>query len=273
MNNLIPYITRSFYSMRWQDVLDILIVSFIIYHFILILKGTRAFRMLVGLALLLFLTFLSQWWRLQTVNWLFQNFWQMGIIILVIIFQPELRKALAQAGTTPFYTGPTFRESLILKEIADAAESLSNKKIGGLIVLEREMGLKNYIDSGIPINGEVTKELIVSIFLPYSPLHDGAVIIKHDKVMAACCLLPLSADPRVSKVLGTRHRAALGLSEETDAVVIVISEETGAISVAIGGKLTTELKKESLLRILENLFLKGKVKRRSKLWEIVWGHR
>lgn len=273
MKGLIPYITRSFYSMRWQDVLDILVISFIIYHFILILKGTRAFRMLIGLVVFLVLTFLSQLWRLQTVSWLFQNFWQMGIIILVIIFQPELRKALAQAGTTPFHTGPTFREGLILTEIAEAAESLSNKKIGGLVVLEREVGLKNYIDSGILINGDVTKELLVTIFLPYSPLHDGAVIIRHDKVMAAACLLPLSSDPRVSKVLGTRHRAALGLSEETDAVVIVISEETGSVSVAIGGKLTRELKKENLLKVLENIFLRGKGKRKGKLLGFVWGHR
>jgi len=270
MKEVLPYITRSLYSMRWQDVLDIFVVAFIIYHFILMLKGTRAFRMLVGLVVIILVTILSQWLKLQTLNWLFSNFWQMGIIILVIIFQPELRKALAQVGTTPFYLGAVLREEIVLKEIVDAADYLAKRKIGALIVLEREMGLKNYIDSGIRINGEVTKELLVSIFLPYSPLHDGAVIVRYDKVVAAGCLLPLSTDPRISKVLGTRHRAALGLTEETDAIVVVVSGERGSISVAIGGKLTRELDRDSLFRVLANLFLKnGKVKR--PIW--AWGEK
>jgi len=271
MKEILPYITRSFYSMRWQDVLDIFVVAFVIYHFILMLKGTRAFRMLVGLVVIVLVTILSQWLKLQTLNWLFSNFWQMGIIILVILFQPELRKALAQVGTTPFYLGATVREEMVLREIVDASYYLATKKIGALIVLEREMGLKNYIDSGIRINADVTKELLISIFLPYSPLHDGAVIIRYDRVVAAGCLLPLSTDPRISKVLGTRHRAALGLSEETDAVVVVVSEERGSISVAIGGKLTRELDKESLFRVLANLFLKGTKGRGRSLW--AWGER
>ena len=159
MKEILPYITRSFYSMRWQDVLDIFVVAFVIYHFILMLKGTRAFRMLVGLVVIVLVTILSQWLKLQTLNWLFSNFWQMGIIILVILFQPELRKALAQVGTTPFYLGATMREEMVLREIVDASYYLATKKIGALIVLEREMGLKNYIDSGIRINAskDVTK--------------------------------------------------------------------------------------------------------------------
>jgi diadenylate cyclase len=261
VKELMPYITRSFYSMRWQDVLDILIVSFIIYQFVLMVKGTRAFKMLLGLAVFVMVTFLSQWLKMQTLNWLFSNFWQMGVIILVIVFQPELRKALAQVGTTPFYLGSAFKEEVVLKEIVEAAHVLATRKIGGLIVLKREMGLKNYIDSGIRINADVTEELLISIFLPYSPLHDGAAIIEYDKILAASCILPLSTDPVAGKVLGTRHRAALGLSEETDAVVVVISEETGSVSVAIGGKLTRELDKSSLLRVLNNLFLKRETKK------------
>ncbi len=271
MHDLMPYITRSFYSMRWQDVLDILIVSFVIYQFVLMLKGTRAFKMLLGLAVFVMITFLSQWLKMQTLNWLLSNFWQMGVIILVIVFQPELRKALAQVGTTPFYLGGTFKEEMVLKEIAGAAHTLSTKQIGGLIVLKREMGLKNYIDSGIKINADVTEELLISIFLPYSPLHDGAAIIEYDKILAASCILPLSTDPVIGKVLGTRHRAALGLSEETDAVVVVISEETGAISVAIRGKLTRELDRESLLRVLNNLFLKGETKRGRHQLSVLYG--
>lgn len=268
MKDILPYLTRSFFSMRWQDVLDIFVVAFIIYHFILMLKGTRAFRMLVGVVVIILVTILSQWLKLHTLNWLFSNFWQMGVLILVILFQPELRRALAQVGTTPFYLGATIKEELVLREIVEAAHTLATRKIGGLVVIEREMGLKNYIDSGIRMNADVSKELLISIFLPYSPLHDGAAIIRYDKVVAAACLLPLSTDPRISKVLGTRHRAALGLSEETDAVVVVISEERGAISVAIGGKLTRELDKESLYRVLSNLFLKGGKKGRP-VWAIM----
>ncbi len=268
MKEIIPYLTRSFLSMRWQDVLDILVVAFIIYHFLLMLKGTRAFRMLVGVGVIVFITILSQLLKLQALNWLFSNFWQMGVLILVILFQPELRRALAQMGTTPFYLGGTLKEELVLKEIVEAAHTLATRKIGALIVLEREMGLKNYIDSGIIMRAEVSKELLISIFLPYSPLHDGATIVRYDKIMAAACLLPLSTDPRISKVLGTRHRAALGLSEETDAVVIVVSEESGIISVAIGGKLTRQLDKESLYRVLSNLFLRGGKKGRP-VWALM----
>jgi len=238
-------------GMTWKDVVDILVVSFIIYHGIRIVRGTRASRMLFGLFLLVFLSLVSKWLELKTLMWLFQNFWQVGVLIIVILFQPELRKGLADVGT--FSLGPTFKETLIVDAVVGACEYLSKKKMGALIVFEREMGLKNFIESGVLLDAVVSEELLITIFLPYSPLHDGAVIIRRDRIVAAACLLPLSTDPMISRALGTRHRAAIGLTEETDAVAVVVSEETGIISLAVEGKLKRELSPEELKTILTEL--------------------
>ncbi len=247
-----------------RDVIDILIVSFLVYQIIKMVRGTKAFRMLLGLFFLVLLSLVAKWLELKTLMWLFQNFWQVGILIVVILFQPEFRKGLADVGTI-YPIGPTLRESMVVDAVVSACQYFSKRKIGALIVFEKDMGLKNYIESGIILDAVVSEELIISIFLPYSPMHDGAVIIRNGRIAAAACLLPLSSDPMISKALGTRHRAAIGITEETDAVAVVVSEETGIVSLAVEGKIKRELDAESLKRLLMEL-LYGEEKKRHPVW-------
>lgn len=246
-------------SIRWQDVLDIAIVATILYWIFLILKGTRALKILVGLTFLLAASILSKFAGLYTVDWIVTSFWAQMVLIIVILFQPEIRRALAQIGQTPFYRTMTAgEESRTLEEVIRAVVLMANKRMGAIIVLEREIELKDIVEVGVPLDAKLSKELLLSLFMPYSPLHDGAVIVKGDRLIAAGCFLPLTLSPDVSKMLGTRHRAALGITEETDAVVIVVSEESGSISVIIGGKLTRELDAAALRRVLNRIFLREK---------------
>lgn len=247
-------------TIRWQDILDILLVAFIFYRLILILKGTRTLQMLVGLAVLLLALVVSKWIELYTIDWLVTKFWSQIIIALIILFQPEIRRALAQIGKNPFSNLTPMEEFKTLEEIIRASVSLANKRIGGIIVLEREIELREIVEMGIQLDAKVSREILNSIFLPQSPIHDGAVIIKGDRIIAAGCFLPISLSPDISKVLGTRHRAAMGITEETDAVAITLSEETGTISVIIGGKMTREVDASALRRILTKIFIKERRK-------------
>jgi diadenylate cyclase len=241
---------------RWiLDVLDILLVSVIVYRLLLIIKGTKAAQMLIGLGVLLIASLLSRYLELYTVDWLIQSFWAQAVIALIILFQPEIRRALAQMGEAQFFPSFTSAEELkSLEEIVRAAVALANRKIGALIVIERETSLKDFVEVGTPLDAKVSKELLMSIFHPASPIHDGAVVIKGNRIVAAGCFLPITLSPEVSRALGTRHRAGLGLAEETDAVVIVVSEETGIISLAISGKLETNLDMGKLRNVLTDLF-------------------
>jgi diadenylate cyclase len=244
-------------TLRWQDLLDIAIVATVLYWLFLILKGTRAFQILMGLALLLLASVISKSAELNTVDWLVTSFWSQVVIVLVVLFQPEIRRALAQIGQNPFSRSLTAgEESRTLEEIIRAVVLMANKRMGAIIVLEREIELKDIVEVGVAVDAKLSKELLLSLFMPYSPLHDGAVIIKGDRLIAAGCFLPLTLSPDVSKMLGTRHRAALGVTEETDAVVIVVSEETGAISIIIAGKLTRELDAAALRRVLTRIFVR-----------------
>ncbi|MEK7871454.1 MAG: diadenylate cyclase CdaA [Nitrospirota bacterium] len=243
-------------SIRWQDILDILLVAFISYRLILIIKGTRTFQMLAGLAILLLALIVSQWLELYTINWIFTKFWSQIVIAIIILFQPEIRRALVQIGTNPFSNITPMEEFKTLEEIVKASVSLANKKIGGIIVLEREIDLREIVEMGIQLDAKVSKEILNIIFLPQSPIHDGAVIIKGNRIVAAGCFLPLSLSPDISKIFGTRHRAAMGITEETDAVAIALSEEMGTISVIIGGKMTREVDAATLRRILTKIFIK-----------------
>jgi diadenylate cyclase len=247
------------WTIRWKDILDILLVTFLFYWLFLFLKGTRAFQMLVGVVIFFLLFVLTKLFELYTIDWLVTSFWSQIVLALIILFQPEIRKALAQIGQTPFgrTLSPT-EGSRFLEEIVKACVSLANKRIGAIIVLEREIELKDVVEMGTALDAVVSKEVLISIFLPYSPIHDGAVIIKGGRILAAGCFLPLTLSSDMSKVLGTRHRAALGVTEETDAVVIVVSEETGAISVIVGGKMTRELDAAALRRVLIRIFMKEK---------------
>ena len=246
---------RFFSQLRWQDLIDIIIVSYIIYKIFILVKGTRAARMLIGVGVLLAFSLLSRFLDLYTLDWLIQSFWTQIVIVLIILFQPEIRKALAQMGETPLlHRFSSAEEMKTIEEIVKASQTLANKKIGALIVFERDVSLSEYIEVGVSLDAKVTKELLISIFHPTSPIHDGAVIIKGNRVLAAGCFLPIKLGADLSKTYGTRHRAALGITEETDAVAVIISEETGAISLAVHGQLESSLDMEKLRQRLTNLF-------------------
>jgi diadenylate cyclase len=237
------------------DVIDIAIVAFLLYRIFSLMRGTRAASMFFGLIVLFVLSVVAQWLNLIALNWIVSSLRTVWVIAFVIIFQPELRRALALLGQNRFI-GRFVRmpESGVIPEVVRAVQQLADKRIGALIVLEKDMGLRQYVDTGTPVDARVSAELLGTIFTPPSPLHDGAVILQNDRVVAAGCILPLTQDHRVSQALGTRHRAALGLSEETDAIVIVVSEETGTIGYAEGGKLHRKLDINTLRSDLLNAF-------------------
>ncbi len=247
---------------RWQDLVDIVLMSIIFYRLLLIIKGTRAAQMLIGLGVLLFASLLSRYLELYTMDWLIQSFWAQIVIAIIILFQPEIRRALAQMGETQFLHTLTSAEELkSLEEIVRATIALSNRKIGALIAIERDTSLKDFVEMGTALDAKVSKEVLLSIFHPTSPIHDGAVVIKGNRIIAAGCFLPITTSPEISRSLGTRHRAGIGLSEETDAVIIIVSEETGIISMAINGKLETRLDMGMLRDVLTDLFTTKKVKK------------
>lgn len=232
----------SFHFNLTIDILDVIIVAFLFYRLFLLVRGTRATQMFIGLFLLIILSFVVQWLNLNALNWILSSLKTVWVIAFVILFQPELRKALTQLGQNRilgFFI--KVEESSTVSEIVKACHKLTQSSIGAIIVIEQDVGLRNYIETGTPLDARVTSELLVSVFTPPGPLHDGAVIIEKNRLVAAGCILPLSQNPRLAKSLGTRHRAGLGLSEETDAIVIIVSEETTAISLAVGGKLKRKL--------------------------------
>lgn len=251
ITNLIP---------RWQDVVDIVIVSFILYRLFLLIKGTRAVQLLKGLVVLLIFYTVFRWLDLKTVTFLMQNAAILGAFAIPVIFQPELRRALTHLGQggilfpseTLFVKGKEYFGLIDL--LVQAAKQLSHQQIGALIVLERKTGLKEFVETGTPVDALLSTELLLTIFHPGSPLHDGAVIARANRILAAGTLLPLSENVRGGissrQHLGTRHRAALGLSETCDAICLIVSEETGDISVAIGGRLHRHLSEESLQKLL-----------------------
>jgi len=241
--------------LRWQDAVDILIVSFVIYRVALLIRGTRAMQMVAGLMILGAAYLTSQVLGLFTLNWLLNSFLGSLIVILVVIFQSDIRRALTRVGSRQFFQLFEFRASTatVAEELVQAASWLSAHRIGALIALEQEVGLNEYIDTGRRIDGHLSAELLQTIFMPGSPLHDGAVIVKGDQILAAACLLPLSSNSDVSRALGTRHRAAIGLTEESDAYVIVVSEDNGTISLAHGGTLTRGWEASALRTTLQQI--------------------
>jgi diadenylate cyclase len=239
-------------DLKFLDLVDILILTLIFYRIYRLFKGTRALQVLKGLSILIITLLIAQIAHLQTINWILKNFWAIWIVALIVIFQPELRRALARLGENPLSRLFFPEEEKFIEEITRGVRSLSRRKIGSLIVIERKTGLKNYVETGVRLESRVSSELLNSIFIPKSPLHDGAIIIQENRIAAASCLLPLTQNPSLSKTLGTRHRAALGLSEETDALSIVISEETGSISLAVNGRMTPNLEIRTLQEMLES---------------------
>ena len=247
---------------RWVlDFLDIALMSLVLYRLLLILKGTKAVQMLIGLGILLLASVASRYLELYTIDWLVQSFWAQIVIAIIVLFQPEIRRALAHIGEAQFLTFTKAEELKSLEEIVRASVSLANKKIGALIVIERDTSLKDFIEVGTPLDAKVSRELLASIFHPTSPIHDGAVIIKGNRIAAAGCFLPITLSSELSKALGTRHRAGVGLTEETDAVAIIVSEETGFISMAMDGRLETKLDMGTMRDLLTDMFAAQKGKK------------
>jgi diadenylate cyclase len=248
----------AFVRVGLSDLVDIAAVAFIFYKLLMLMKGTRAIQMLIGLFLLFLASFAAYWLQLDAVRWLISNVAPVGVIAIVVVFQPELRRALARLGQGPLLRSFLREEERgVLDELVQGAQRLSQMKLGGLIVLEQIVGLKSYVETGKVVNAAVSAELIATIFTVPSPLHDGAVIIRGATIVAARCALPLTQNPRYRRVLGMRHQAAVGISEESDAVVVVISEETGGISVAHQGKLYRRLDAKTLHQTLVNLLQEG----------------
>jgi len=237
--------------------IDILIVSYVIYKLLVLIRGTRAIQLLKGMMVILITWFISSYFNLRTLQWLMSQAFTYGVLAIIVIFQPELRRALEQLGRGKLFNRTIYdnQQGKAIGEIIKAVNYLAKRRIGALIILERETGLSDYIETGIILNSDISSQLLINIFIPNTPLHDGAVIIRKDEIMAAACYLPLSENPFISKELGTRHRAAIGLSEISDAVCLIVSEETGQISLALNGEIIRDLAEENLHEILINEML------------------
>ncbi len=235
---------------RWQDAVDIILVSYIIYRILVMVRDTKAMQMLKGFMVLIIAAFIGSQFEFYTINWLLTSLWAVWLISFVIIFQPELRRMLVTLGHRRMFIGLLKEEERLYKEITEACRVMARRKIGALIVLERDVNLKNYIETGTSLDAELTAELLVTIFVPRTPLHDGAVLIRENRLVAAGCILPLSQESTISKKYGTRHRAAIGITEESDAVAVVVSEETHSISLAVGGKMTPAIDPQTLEEML-----------------------
>lgn len=256
------------------DIIDISIVSYVVYKLIMLLRGTRAVQLMKGIIVVLVAWALSVAFNLNTLQWIMNQMFTVGLIAIIIIFQPELRRALEQLGRGRLFSRSSMDEdqdvNIRIGEVIKAMNYLSRRKIGALIVFEKETGLTDYIESGISIGGRISSELLINIFIPNTPLHDGAVIIRNNQLMAAGCYLPLSENPFISKELGTRHRAAIGMSEVSDAVCLIVSEETGQISLSLNGQVVRDIKEESLIsKLFDELKPKAKDRQNpfKKWWE------
>lgn len=233
----------------WKPALEIGLFWFVFYLLFVYIKDSGMVQALKGILFLIGLFFMAQLFELKSIRWILSHLFQISIIGFLIIFQPELRRGLARIGQSPLFK-MFVKEEKIANEIVRAVVSMSKNRVGALIALEREMSLKPYIESGIPLDGVLTSELLMTIFMPNTPFHDGGVIIQGNRVVAVGCLFPLSQSQKLSKVYGTRHRAGLGLSEESDAVVLVVSEETGIISLMVEGRVTQDIDEEKLKQLL-----------------------
>lgn len=237
-------------------IIDLAIVIFLGYKFIKMAKNSRVWQLVKGIALLIILTAVSGWIHLDILHYILTSIMTYGVIVMIVIFQPELRRGLEQLGTNKLTKFFGIDKDIITKtkediyKIVIAAEELSKNKTGGLIVIERDIKIGDIIETGVEINAEVSPQLLVNLFVPNTPLHDGAVVISNNKIAAAACILPLANDKEIAKELGTRHRAAIGISKETDSIAVVVSEETGKISIAKDGTLIADVNEETLKKLL-----------------------
>ncbi|MBG0776684.1 MAG: TIGR00159 family protein [Desulfovibrionaceae bacterium] len=240
-------------NITWRDVLDVGLVTVVFYRLLLLIRGTRAASVLYGLLLLLAVYFGSEFLELYTLNWLLANFLGSLFLVIIILFQADIRRALSEVGAGAFWRR---RQAIVdekLEQLCGAALSLAQKRIGALVVVERGVGLGEYVTRGVEVDARLTKELLISIFYPNTPLHDGAVIVRGDRIISAACILPLAAGPDARREFGTRHRAAMGITEDTDSVAVVVSEERGQVAVAVNGRITGSLDAARLKRVLTRL--------------------
>jgi diadenylate cyclase len=245
----------EFLHLHWRSAFEILLLSVFIYFILRFIRGTRGARVLLGLvSLLLLLTFISQIFELKTITWLLGHFFAFIVVALVVIFQPELRRALAEVGSQPFFFTSSHERAMV-ETLVKAAVVFSSRKVGALIAIERELVLRNISEAGAVLDAKLSQELLEQIFYPNSPLHDGGVVVQNNRIASAACIFPLTQRTDLSKSVGTRHRAAIGLSEETDAVIIIVSEETGNVSIACAGELDQNLSSEKLRASLTNLLV------------------
>jgi len=252
-------VIEMFSNISIRDIIDMAIVAVVFYKLFMLIRETRAEQLIKGLIILLTATKVSEWSKLYVTNYILKNTMTLGLIALLIVFQPELRRALEYIGRSRLLT-KSIAELAVeeldekVKEIVEAVASLSRQKIGALIILERETGINDVIETGNIIEAKISSSLLINIFIPNGPLHDGAVVIRKDKIMAAGCFLPLTENPNLSKELGTRHRAGLGITETSDALAIIVSEETGAISIAKEGKLSRFLDVKTLTKVIKDAY-------------------
>jgi diadenylate cyclase len=242
-------------AITWWDLLDIAIVALVIYEVLKAIRGTRAIQMAVGFSLLVLTFYITRFGHLQTIDWLIRNLLPYMVFAAIVLFQADIRRALAHFGRAPFFRYFLTQEGAeeTIEEITVAASQLSAQRVGAIIVVERQIGLRNYIEAGLPLDAMLTYDLLVSIFQPKSPLHDGAVIVQNDRVAAAACFLPLTVNPQLARTMGTRHRAAIGLTEENDAIAVVVSEETGRLCITLDGKIEGPFNDEELRLRLKSL--------------------
>ncbi len=242
--------------LNWTDLVDIALVAILFYNFLLLIRGTRAVQMLLGLLAVVGVYQVAKLARLRTPETIIENFFLFLPFAAIVLFQDEIRRALANIGRNPLFGRIVRRRvTTVLDEVVEATATLARRKVGALMVFERHEGLRNYIERGIRIDAWVGAELLINLFTPDSPLHDGALIVRGERIAAASCFLPLSSDPDVGRDLGSRHRAALGISEQTDAIAVVVSEETGEVSLAIAGRLVRELDRDRLRAALHRALL------------------
>ena len=241
-------------EIRWQDIVDIIIVAFIIYRVFVLIKGTRAIQLLLGLVIVMFVFALAKRFELFTLSWIFNSFIGSIVFVVIVIFQDDLRRLLLALGRSPFFRKISYvKETLFLDELANACLVMKKRSMGALVVIEREVGLEEFMEAGVRFDAEVNAELVVSIFQFASPLHDGALIIREGRIISAGCVLPLTTADEIDKNLGTRHRAAIGITEVTDAISIVVSEERGIISYAQHGQLYSKIDTDELKKVLRDV--------------------
>ncbi|MBO5060017.1 MAG: diadenylate cyclase CdaA [Clostridia bacterium] len=272
MSSAVVYLKSFFQVLKLTDIIDMFLIAIIVYQLLKVIKETRAVQLVKGIAILFLALQISTWAHLTTLNYLLRNAMQVGTFAIVVLFQPELRSLLEKMGRSKvgklidIASGSAEQQDYAVTEIAHAAASMAETKTGALIVIERETRLGDVIRTGTLIDAEVSAALLENIFVPNTPLHDGAVIIRGERIHTAGCFLPLTSNSNLSRELGTRHRAALGISEASDALVIVVSEETGKISIALNGTLTRNLNENTLKTALNKALTKDKEKEKVRFW-------